>query len=69
MKNILPCATLFTIENLFCQPIFLVGYEEAVDGDGEGEDAEPDHEGGVDVEPHRPEVQLQHTVMMSKNGP
>ncbi len=37
--------------------------------DHEGEDAEPDHEGGVDVEPQRPEVQLQHTVMMSKNGP
>ncbi len=34
----------------------------------EGEDAEPDHEGGVDVEPHRPEVKLQHTVMMSKIG-
>jgi hypothetical protein len=34
--------------------------------DHEGEDAEPDHEGGVDVEPHRPEVKLQHTVMICK---
>jgi len=53
---------------IFCQPIFLVGYEEAVDWDREGEDAEPDHEGGVDVEPHRPEVKLQQTVIISKGG-
>ncbi len=46
----------------------MVGYEEAVDWDGEGEDAQPDHEGGVDVEPHRPEVKLHDTVIISKSG-
>ncbi len=52
-------------------PVLLVGYEEAVHGHGEGEDAETDHEGGVDVEPHGPEVQLyqqRHRQLRKREG-
>ena len=63
------CQTLLPFTIFFWRapwPVFSVWDEKAVDADGEGVEAQGDHQGGGHVEPGGPEVQLKWKLIVKK---